>query len=99
MLAKLRDGIHTISGLAHYLDAIHDVEQRHQPLANNVMVFHHKYANQFLFHFYSASRAASPGPALGAGACRRTDVPVPGSLVTSRVPPMAAVRSRIPVNP
>ena len=95
VLAILRDGFHTVGGLAHHLDPVHHVEQRHQSLAHHVMVFHYQYANRFSFHLSSASLGAS----LGAGACKRTDVPSPGSLVTSSVPPIAAARSRIPVNP
>jgi hypothetical protein len=107
MLAKLRDGLHAVRGLAHHLQAVHHVQQRHQSLAHHVVVLHNQHANRFLGHgcsfnlwvphpcfvfaarvsLFAAPRAAAPW------------FPLPGSLVTSSVPPMAAARSRIPVSP
>ena len=100
VLAKLRDGLHAVRGLAHHLQAFHHVQQRHQPLAHHVMIFHHQHANRFLGHGCSfCSLHLRRQLSVGTGARSRTVVPAPGSLVTSSVPPIAAARSLIPVSP
>ena len=50
MLAKLRDGLHAVRGLTHHFQAFRHVQQRNQPLAHHVVVFHNQYANRFLGH-------------------------------------------------
>ncbi len=95
MLAELCNRFDTIRGLADDLDPIGDIQQRHQSLPHNVVILDHHHSNRFLSHAYSASL----GPSRGCAACNRTEVPVPGSLVTSSVPPIVAARSRIPVKP
>src|SRR4029077_11746831 len=93
---ELGNGFDAIGSFSHYFDSIHYVQQRHQSLAHHVMVFHHENANGFLCGHDSPVLSLA---SLGVITCRRTVVPIPSSLVTSSVPPIASARSRIPVRP
>jgi hypothetical protein len=39
VLAKLGNGFNPIGSLAHHLKTIHYIQQRHQSLANHVVIF------------------------------------------------------------
>ena len=96
VLAELRDRLHAIRRLAHHVEAFGHPQQGHQSLADNVVVFDNQYTNWLRRHYFNlVSSRASPR----AGARNRIVVPSPGALATSSVPPMAAARSFIPVNP
>jgi hypothetical protein len=60
MLAKLRDGLHAIRGLAHHLQAVHHIQQRHQPLANHVVIFDNQHANRILLSLLAPSNLFAP---------------------------------------
>jgi hypothetical protein len=45
MLAELRDCLYAVRRLAHYLQAVDHIQQRHKSLAHHVVVFHNQYAN------------------------------------------------------
>ena len=92
VLANLRNRLHSVGGFTHDFNAFHHVKQRHQTLAHHVMIFDDQDANRFLCHSDSFM-------AFESDVRSRTVVPEPGALVTSRVPPMVAARSRIPVRP
>ena len=83
-----------------------DVEQGYEPLADDVMIFDHENANGFFgCHYDSDPFVVSSGfifstiASLGVVKWRRTVVPVPISLVTSRVPPMRSARRSWPTTP
>src|SRR5579863_6242730 len=96
MLAKLRDSFHAIRGLGHYLQPSRHIQQRHQPLSNDIMVFDNQHADRF------GSHSQSPIPQRASqrnGTLNRIVVPSPRALLNSSIPPTAAARSFIPVNP
>ena len=45
VLAKLRDGLYAVGGFAHHLQAVCHIQQRHQSLANHVVVLHNQHSD------------------------------------------------------
>jgi hypothetical protein len=100
MFAELGDGFYAVGCFADNLDAVDDVEQGYESLAYYVVIIDDENANAFFgCHYDSIPLIARVFASLGVVTCRCTVVPVPSSLVTSRVPPMRSLRSRMPVRP
>src|SRR3569833_1878639 len=90
MFAELRDSLDPVASFADDFDSVDNVEQGHESRAYDVVIFDDENADGFFDCHQDSipSLTSLVCVSLDVVRCRRTVVPVPISLVTSRVAPM-----------